>query len=259
MKVSFITPTADRPHFLHGLYSLVQKQNYPDWEWLIYDTSLHPQTFDDPRVLYVHDDTIMSIGEKRNRLIQKTTGEVIIHFDDDDYYAPSYAPYIVKQLQGVDFFTMHSWFSYDMKAKQTYYWATDEITQTQFYINSLTGGRVREIDFGPNLEKKKALLNEKGRLGYGFSYAYRKPVALACPFEDRDFGEDRHFYHEVQRANFTIGMDEDREGKAVHVIHEMNTSGEYPQYRIPHFLAEQYLPQFFTHIARYHEDGFSHR
>lgn len=251
MKISFITPTADRPHFLQGLYALVRKQTYPDWEWLIYDSSLRPQKFEDPRVIYIHDESIVSIGEKRNRMIEKASGEVIAHLDDDDYYAPGYGAFIVNQLRKTDFFTTHSWFSYDLKSKQTYYWATDEIARTQFMVNALSGGRVREIDFGSHIEEKISLLNEKGRIGYGFSYAYRKNVARECRFEDRDFAEDRNFYLDVERGGFTIGMEKDDEGRTVHVIHETNTSGEYPQYRIPHFLAEKHLPDFFSHIARY--------
>lgn len=254
MKISFITPTADRPEFLQGLYSLVKKQTHPDWEWLVYDSSLHAQAFDDPRVVYMHDDSIVSIGEKRNRLIERASGDIIIHFDDDDYYAPHYGAYIIEQLRESDFFTTHSWFSYDLKSRQTYYWATDEIAQTQFFINALMGGRVREINFESNVEAKTSILNERGRIGYGFSYAYKKRVAEKCRFEDRDFAEDKNFYMDVKEAGFTIAMKEDDEGRTVHVIHETNTSGEYPQYRIPHFLAVRHMPHFFTHISRYHEN-----
>jgi glycosyltransferase involved in cell wall biosynthesis len=254
MKISFITPTADRPHFLQGLFSLVKRQTYPDWEWLVYDSSLRPQSFNDPRVIYIHDESIVSIGEKRNRLIERSTGEAVIHLDDDDYYAPHYGAFILEQLKQNDFFTTHSWFSFDMKTRQTYYWATDEIAPTQYMINALSGGRVREIDFGSNVESKITFLNEKGRVGYGFSYAYLKSVANKCRFKDKDFGEDRCFYSEVEAAGFSIGMEKDRIGRTVHVIHETNTSGEYPQYRIPHFLAEKHIPDFFEHISRYYED-----
>ncbi|MCC5832660.1 MAG: glycosyltransferase family 2 protein [Chlamydiales bacterium] len=254
MKISFITPTSERPLFLQGLYTLVQKQTYPNWEWLIYDSSFRPQNFDDTRVVYLHDESIVSIGEKRNRLIERASGDLIVHLDDDDYYAPEYGAFIVEQLRKTDFFTAHSWFSYDLKSKQTYYWATDEITRTQFVINALSGGRVRELDFGFDSEAKLKLLNEKGQMGYGFSYAYRKRVAEKCPFVDSDFGEDKKFYLAVEAAGYTIGSEKDYEGRAVHVIHETNTSGEYPQYRIPRFLAKKHMPGFFTHISRFHED-----
>lgn len=251
MKISIITPTADRPHFLEGLYSLIKKQNFSDWEWLIYDTSFKAQSFDDARVIYEHDSGIVTIGEKRNRLIRQATGDYIVHFDDDDYYAPDYLSFMNEQLKSYDFFTLHSWFSYDLKAKQTYYWATDEIVRTQFFLNPLMGGKVREIDFGPDQEGTKEIINQKGRFGYGFSYAYKRSIALEAPFNDADFEEDRLFYEAIQEKGCSIGIEGDKDGRAIHVIHETNTSGEYPQYRIPRFMMERYHPDFFSYISRY--------
>lgn len=251
MKISIITPTADRPHFLEGLYTLIKRQNFTNWEWLVYDTSYKPQAFDDGRVIYCHDASILTIGEKRNRLIQRATGDSIVHFDDDDYYAPDYLCFMEEKLKWYDFFTIHSWFSYDLKAKQSYYWATDEVVRTQFFLHPLMGGKVREIDFGPDQEEAKEKINQKGRFGYGFSYAYKRSLALETPFCDADFGEDRLFYESVLKKGYSIGFEGDIEGRAIHVIHGTNTSGEYPQYRIPRFMMERYHPDFFSYISRY--------
>lgn len=251
MKVSVITPTADRPLFLLGLYSLLKQQTYSEWEWLIYDSSLKPQKFADPQVIYVHDESLVTVGEKRNRLIERASGEAIIHCDDDDYYAPGYLAYIAEKLKKSDFFTLHSWFSYDLKSNQTYYWATDEITLTQFHVNPLSRGCVREIDFGPNTDHYKKIINERGRCGYGFSYAYRKEVAQVFRFQNRDLAEDKFFYQAIDQSQFSIQMEGDQLGKVVHVIHDTNTSGEFPQYRIPRFIAQKHLPEFFTYISRF--------
>ncbi len=115
MKVSIITPTCDRVAFLQGLYSLLKKQTHTNWEWLIYDTSTRAQNFSDSRINYHHEHEILSIGEKRNRLIQRATGEVIVQCDDDDYYAPNYLEFVIEKLQNSAFFNLHSWFSYDLK------------------------------------------------------------------------------------------------------------------------------------------------
>ena len=252
-KVSVITPTADRPHFIDGLYSLLKKQTLTDWEWLICDTSLAPQTFADPRVVYLHESDIISIGEKRNRLIEKAQGQIIVHCDDDDYYSPSYLAYVYEKLQKAAFFNLHSWFSHDIKSKQTFYWSTEEEHQSQYIVSPMSGARIREVDFGSNLENQKEKLNYKGRYGYGFSFAYRKEVARTCSFHDCDFAEDRKFYQEVEKAGFPLLMEADQEGRAIHVIHDTNTSSEFPQYRLPAFVAEALFPDFFSYVRQIHE------
>lgn len=253
MTISIITPTSERPHFLRGLHTLLQKQTYGNWEWHILDNSLRPLTFDDPRVHYTHTTEIVSIGEARNRLIEQTKGEIIVHCDDDDYYAPTYLAHMIDKLHAHAFFNLHSWFSYDMKTAQIYYWATDEEHRTQYILNEMTGSRIREIDLGPHMDNQKEKLNIKGRTGYGFSYAYRREVAEKCAFPDCDFGEDRHFYNAVEEAGYPILMEADHTGQAIHVIHDANTSSEYPQYRIPRFLIADKLAPFFTHMTRYED------
>lgn len=254
MKVSIITPTADRSHFLQGLYSLLRAQTHTDWEWLIYDTSTRPQSFPDSRVRYTHSHEIVSIGEKRNRLVEAATGSIIVQCDDDDYYAPDYLELMAFKLKEAAFFNFSSWFSYDTKTAQVYYWATDEEHFSQYVISPLLGSRVREIEFGPHMENQREKVNQKGKKGYGFSYAYRKEVVNECAFPDCDFGEDWHFFERVKEAGFPFKFESDQEGKTIHVIHETNTSVEYPQYRIPRFLAEKVFPGFFEHAKRYYED-----
>lgn len=241
MLVSIITPTQDRSHFLRGLYSLIQSQSYSNWEWLICDTSLHPENFSDPRIIYDHTDEIISIGEKRNRLLSKAKGDVIVHCDDDDYYGPTYLEYIVKHLENFDFFTFHSWFCYDLKTKQIFYRRVEEEHKTHYILNALTGTRIREIEMDKNKNKND---------GYGFSFAYRKEVIKSCNFPDCDLGEDQHFYKKVLEKGFLVQRDQECYGNLIHVIHDLNTSSDYPQYRIPYFLVADLLCQFFSYIER---------
>ncbi len=253
MKISIITPTYERERLLQGTYHLLQNQTVSNWEWLIYDTSLQPYSFSDPRVITIQDQAIVTIGEKRNRLKERASGDLIVHFDDDDYYAPNYLERVQQELQKASFFTLHSWFSYDAKTGQFYYWDTEEIGEVRYFVNAISGSRIREVDFGPYLDHQKEELNRKGRKGYGFSFAYTKEVATHCFFQELDLAEDRLFFEEVEGKGFPITSRSDREGIALHVIHHTNTSGEFPQYRIPRFLVSPLFPQFFPYVATYHE------
>jgi glycosyltransferase involved in cell wall biosynthesis len=248
LKISVITPTADRPTFLKGTYELLKKQRFENWEWLIYDTSLKPISFRDARITYLYDEAIVSIGEKRNRLKEKARGDLIVHFDDDDYYAASYLETVIHHLTNAAFFNFHSWFSYDTKTKQFFYWDTEEAGEIRYHISAISGHTLKEIELGPYLQGQKEELNYKGKTGYGFSFAYTKEVASTCYFEDIDLGEDRNFYAAVSQAGFMSSTLGDQKGEVIHVIHESNTSVEFPQYRVPRFLVRQLIPAFFGHL-----------
>ena len=49
-------------------------------------------------VQYYSYDKKMTIGKKRNLLNEKSTGEIIIYMDDDDYYPPTRVEHAVKEL-----------------------------------------------------------------------------------------------------------------------------------------------------------------
>jgi glycosyltransferase involved in cell wall biosynthesis len=252
--VSVITPTAERARYLQGAYQLLQQQSYTHWEWLVYDTSLHPTSFRDERVCYIQDEGIVSIGEKRNRLVELAKGDLIVHFDDDDYYAPFYLENVVERLTKADFLTMASWFSYDTKTAQYYYWDTEQSFETRYILNALSGTRIREIELGPYLGQQEEQLNMNGKTGFGFSFAYRREVLNKCRFPDLDFAEDHHFFREILENGFKADMPADQKGSVIHMIHDSNTSTEYPQYRIPHFLVEPLFPGFSSYRSKYHEN-----
>ncbi len=248
MKVSVITPTADRETYLEGLYKLLKRQTHTDWEWLIYDTSARPHAFSDPRIYYHHSNAVVSIGEKRNHLFKVLTGDVIVQCDDDDYYAPTYLESVASRLQVAPFVHLQSWFTYDLKTQQLFYRVIGEEQQTRYVVNALSGSCIREVDFH---EKSHVATRQAG---YGFSYAYRKEVSERCAYSDLDLKEDLAFFRSVEEAGFPMCAHHDQKGETVHLIHEMNTSSDYPQYRIPHFLVEERFADFFTYISSFHEN-----
>lgn len=68
--VTVITPTI-RPEMLERCQAMFMAQDYPNKEMVVIPG---PGT----------------VGEKRNRGCEAAKGEIIVHFDDDDYYAPDY-------------------------------------------------------------------------------------------------------------------------------------------------------------------------
>ena len=106
--VSIVTPTYNRRRFIPSLIRMVQQQTYPRdrLEWIVYDDGQEP--VDDlleaarttlPKLRYIFSDEKMTLGEKRNRLNQEATGDIIVAMDDDDYYVPQRVSAAVETLQ----------------------------------------------------------------------------------------------------------------------------------------------------------------
>lgn len=107
--VSVICPTYNRREFLPYLLYIWQYQDYPadKRELIILDDSpasnadliammSDPTT---PNVRYIHSPERLTLGNKRNQLNALATGDYIICFDDDDYYAPDKISHQVVQMQ----------------------------------------------------------------------------------------------------------------------------------------------------------------
>ena len=126
--VSVITPTRNREGFLKKALTYFRSQDYENIEWHILDDS--PQRteslndIDDRNIFYQHVDGKLSIGEKRNILIERAKGEIIVQFDDDDYYAPNYVRSMVSALadRDADLVNLRGWFLYDLRSHFFGYW-----------------------------------------------------------------------------------------------------------------------------------------
>lgn len=111
--VSIITPTTkDRYNFNIQCGNYANKQDYPYIEHLF-------------------DFSDKTIGDKRNALCQKAKGEIIIHFDSDDFYANDYVSksvgYLISSKADVTglcnayFYHPHTWLKkYQYKGTQGY-------------------------------------------------------------------------------------------------------------------------------------------
>lgn len=88
--VSCIMPTADRRQFVPLAIRYFQAQDYPNKELLILDNgveSIADLVPADPRIRYLRDPRETSLGEKRNAVCAEARGEIIVHWDDDDWMA----------------------------------------------------------------------------------------------------------------------------------------------------------------------------
>jgi DNA-binding transcriptional MerR regulator len=86
------------------MFRCFNNQNYPKdrIEWIIVDDGtdkIEDLVKHIPQVKYFKYDEKMTLGKKRNILNEKSTGDIIIFMDDDDYYPPCRVSHAVETLE----------------------------------------------------------------------------------------------------------------------------------------------------------------
>ena len=103
MLVTVCTITFNRRRFIPMMIRCFQSQDYPgEVEWIIIDDGtdkIEDLVADIPQVKYYKYDEKLTLGKKRNIMHEKTSGEIIIYMDDDDYYPPERISHAVETLQ----------------------------------------------------------------------------------------------------------------------------------------------------------------
>jgi ADP-heptose:LPS heptosyltransferase/glycosyltransferase involved in cell wall biosynthesis len=100
-KVTCLMPTANRPLFVAQAISYFLAQDYPKKELLIVDDgaeSVADLAPSNAGVRYFRLDKPQSVGAKRNFAGEQADGDILVHWDDDDWSAPWRLHYQVEQL-----------------------------------------------------------------------------------------------------------------------------------------------------------------
>jgi glycosyltransferase involved in cell wall biosynthesis len=250
MKISVVTPTFGRERFLPSLYGCFRDQTHGDRELIVYDDSPAPSPFfaalGDARVRYLHSPVRLTIGEKRNRLVEEARGELVAFFDDDDLYAPAYLGEMAARLDGAgaDLVKLAGWFALSVPDDALFYWDTSANHLLHYKVGEGALGFVTSGQFQPDFVAKNAD-------GYGFSYLFRRSAfGGAARFPVRNFGEDLPFVQALRAAGRSVAHVQDTDGLAVHILHNRNTAVIFPQYRLPRALGERLFPGLGAYLAR---------
>ncbi len=242
-KISVIVPTRNRASFLLQLFELYKEQTWKNKELLVLDDSAQENTAfkklssRHSDIKYWHQAQKLSIGAKRNALISESSGEVIAHFDDDDYYAPNYLSWMHGEMESnhADLIKLGGWFTFHQKSNTLGFWDTTDF-KSEHHIFCGT----------EDLQPKKEALSENAlrsfMTGYGFSFVYKKDCWTESPFPDRNIGEDSIFAEQLINAQRKIHLTQDACGICLHIIHRGNTSRCFPNYIIPKPLHDKLFP-----------------
>ena len=246
-KVSIITGTWNREAFLPAILACVQWQDYENIEWLVLDDSDEPsETLKNcpwDKLKYIYSKERVTLGQKRNLLIAQATGDIIVNFDDDDYYGPSYVRNRVEALvnSGHKLSIMSGFFAYQHNTGHFGYYKTHikKGPAFQFHRNGVTL---------VNLENIKIPLIH---MCFGWSFAYYKSLWETVKFQDITMFEDRQFSLQCVNEKHTgINFYESRSIDAIHGIHNLSSSNCFPQFLIPPFMLSLNSPLPMQHLKR---------
>lgn len=235
-KVSILTPTYDREPTVTALMKWIQNQTHADWEWWLlhdgarpYSPAFQDAADADPRIHYVYTPERRSIGAKTNEMLERSTGEIMMHFDDDDYYGPTYVETMVAALADADFVKLSGWFLYKVEENFLAYWHQEFMAP--FHYRVAPNEPVSVV----STQAFDDQVLDENKWGYGFSYAYRSRVRDVARL-DTAFchNAENTLMHTVRdRADFRAAHFADRKGIILHVVHDGNASLCMPQQQLP--------------------------
>jgi glycosyltransferase involved in cell wall biosynthesis len=246
--VSVVVPTFGRERLHPALLAMFRAQTWAPLELVVDDDSPAPSAsfarIDDSRVRYMHHAERASIGVKRNRLVSEARGEVIVAFDDDDYYAPHYVETMLAALEesGAAMIKLSGWYAWSVPERSLFYW--DTVVQESMHYKVGAG----PMSLAPSA-RIAADAMQKNLDGYGFSYVIRREAFAKVAFPDQNFGEDHVFVASLRRAGQRIATIPDKTRIAVHLMHGRNTSVIFPQYRLPPLAAARLFPGLDAHLS----------
>ena len=195
--VSCIMPTYNRRSFVPKAVEYFLRQDYPNRELVVLDdgddrvADLIPN---DPSVRYVALPERLRLGTKRNAAVEASRGEIIIHWDDDDWMDSARISTQVSALLAED---------------------ADICGVSKPWFCEIASGRLSRYCYPPT----------QRRWLYGASLCYRRSLWQQKPFEPVDIGEDTRFVWAAP-AGHMVDLDDRR--IMVAMVHHQNTSRPRP-------------------------------
>jgi glycosyltransferase involved in cell wall biosynthesis len=141
--VSCIMPTYNRRAFVPQALEYFQRQDYPNRELIIVDDgndAIGDLTQGVPGVQYFHLPRRKSIGAKRNLACARARGQIIAHWDDDDWYSSDRLRYQVMPIVAgkADMTGLENAFVLQLPTGE--FWTINPQLHQQLFVGNVHGG-----------------------------------------------------------------------------------------------------------------------
>jgi glycosyltransferase involved in cell wall biosynthesis len=191
MLASCIMLTYNRRHLLGVALACYLAQDWQEKELVVVDDGedcVEDLFQNVPGVRYIRTERFKTVGDKLNFACQQARGEVIVTWDDDDWYAPTRL--------------------------------SDQMNRLIESDKSLTGYHTILFYDGERASQYRGSKN----YATGTSQVYRKSFWKRHPFPSMDCGYDNHIWQPAARASDVVCVDGGQ--LVVARIHSQNVSGE---------------------------------
>jgi O-antigen biosynthesis protein len=140
--VSCIMPTYERRRYVPQALQSFLQQDYPNRELIIVDDgkdAIGDLAEGLPNVRYFHVART-SIGAKRNLACKHAAGEIIAHWDDDDWYSPDRLRYQVMPILAgkADLTGLENAFVLELPGGE--FWTTEPALHQRLFVGNVHGG-----------------------------------------------------------------------------------------------------------------------
>jgi hypothetical protein len=215
-----------------------------NWEWLVLDDSPGPSPFmqtlaaRNAWVHYFHSSQPMSVGAKRNYLVDAARGSSVAHFDDVDYYAPHYLASMIGVSEKPELVKLPGLCLYAPRAQFFGYMDLNGLTGLHYV---LVGAEqtVGHIEFHDRM-----WIGADFALFDGFSCVYRRALIAVAHFDARDVCEDKSFIRPVVETNRKVIAVDDPAQSCLHLIHPQSTSRCSARHSMPPFVLPKLFPEY---------------
>jgi glycosyltransferase involved in cell wall biosynthesis len=168
---SCVMLTRNRRGFAALARELFEAQDYPDKELLIVDNGDVPVAdlaAGNPMVRHIRPGRRLSLGELRSLAAREARGDIIVHWDDDDWYSPQRLRYqIAPILNGqADLTGLENRYMLDLSTGT--FWTMSESLHLRMFVGNVHGGTLAfhrrilngSVDYPPvNLAEDAGLLH----------------------------------------------------------------------------------------------------
>ena len=172
-NVTIAVATYEKRHEYHEfIYELFKAQDYKGkLTLLLYDNGDQPSPFfstlTDSNVRYLHTtkkSSALSLGAKRNWLAENADGEIVVVWDDDDFYGRNYVSFMVESL---------------IKNKA-------HLVKPTEWLMAHFNQKGDAIEF-------HMVKPENTKFGWGFGFVFKKIVLQKCKYADLNRIEEDYF------------------------------------------------------------------